>query len=250
MNDFPLTLIVILFLFIMTVSIGAKLFSVYKEKIRNFLIKIGIIPVYTEITLFLMVVSFVLIIVANLEEIESLFSPLLENTESLWGWLPVSILFLAGVFFSIYHAFSKRQKTIFEKALILFSVILINLVIGVSLLITLGRNIPALMNITVVALILIFAFDRKRIELIKGIPLFKIEKTEINQEFVERVISDKQTKRYEIIVGLIAVFIIFFISQYIFKNYWAVTFSICVFYASVLNEVICRIFFPPPIIRE
>jgi hypothetical protein len=57
------------------------------------------------------------------------------------------------------------------------------------------------------------------------------------------VIIDKQAKREEVIVGTIVVFIIFFISNYIFKNHWSITFSICTSYAALFNEMITKLFF-------
>jgi hypothetical protein len=57
------------------------------------------------------------------------------------------------------------------------------------------------------------------------------------------VIIDKQAKREEVIVGTIAVFILFFISNYIFKNHWSITFSICTSYAALFNEMMSRLLF-------
>ncbi len=56
----------------------------------------------------------------------------------------------------------------------------------------------------------------------------------------ESYIINKPARGYEIIIGSIIILVIFIISQYVFKNYWAITFSICLVYAMSLNENICK----------
>lgn len=60
----------------------------------------------------------------------------------------------------------------------------------------------------------------------------------------EKSISDEQSRLWEIVLGSVIVLIIIFISHYIYKNYWALTFSIAVAYATSSKESIKNLFFP------
>jgi hypothetical protein len=55
-------------------------------------------------------------------------------------------------------------------------------------------------------------------------------------------ISDRDTTAVQIILGLLAVLIIFVFCNYVFKLYWAITFSICIIYATSFDRALQNVF--------
>jgi hypothetical protein len=54
----------------------------------------------------------------------------------------------------------------------------------------------------------------------------------------EECISERKTTLFRICFGLIAIFIIFFVCNNIFKLYWAITFSICITYTTSFDRAL------------
>lgn len=200
-------------------------------KIRETLIRMGIIPKYTEIVLFLMSLTFLLLFINNSlfkeEFLDFFFS---ESDEVL---LIGGIIILYGIYLSIYHAFLEKKITKKSKSVMLFFAVfvsgLVGLKAGLYILEQPGQGlfiIFPILNIVSAGLLLF---------------LYRVDIITISS------ISDKQARRSELILGSIAVLLIFLVSQYVLKNYWAITFSICVAYATDINEFINNKFFLPKI---
>jgi hypothetical protein len=184
------------------------------------MMEMGIVPKYTEITAYLISITFALLLITNSEFRGGISNFLIEEM-GVWSLLS-GIAILIGVTLSIYNAFENRIITSGEKYLILFTIILINFFVafyaGTYIL---ERTqgwlvIFPLLNILNAAFLLF---------------LFRIG------AFTERSFSDQQAKREEVILGTIFLLIIFLISQYVFNNYWAITFSICLVYATNLLDL-------------
>jgi hypothetical protein len=60
----------------------------------------------------------------------------------------------------------------------------------------------------------------------------------------ERNISDEQAGRMEVLFGFIVTGCIFVVCQFLFKLYWAITFSICVIYATSFGDTLGSVFHP------
>ncbi|MBN1391550.1 MAG: hypothetical protein JW947_01970 [Sedimentisphaerales bacterium] len=58
----------------------------------------------------------------------------------------------------------------------------------------------------------------------------------------EECISDRKATPVQIILGLIAVLIIFILCNYVFKLYWAITFSICIVYTTSFDRALQNVF--------
>jgi uncharacterized BrkB/YihY/UPF0761 family membrane protein len=133
-----------------------------------------------------------------------------------------------GAFLSTYHVFTKRLMTKLEKQVMVTFAVFTNFIAGYFAgehILKQSKGIWIIFPILNIAsaVLLLFLF---RMGVIK-----------------EDSISDKQAKKSEIILGAIFVFITFLVSQYFFKNYWAITFSVCTSYATNLNEVFNKIFY-------
>jgi len=197
-----------------------------KEKINNFLNRTGILPRYTEVSLFLTAIT-VLLIIFTADSV--------SRRDFLNRWLGdgdgrMLIAFgmiIAGMIFSIYYAFSIKPMSRTGKSFLLFFAVFANALAGI----TAGEY--ALKNSTGIFTIfpilnIISAF----------ILLFLFRSGFINTSSI----LERQAKKFEIIAGSIIVICLFFISQYIFHNFWAITFSFCVFYATNINEIVYNAF--------
>lgn len=142
------------------------------------------------------------------------------------GLIIISIVL--GFLFTIYHSFFEVKNN-FGKAIMGGYIILINLyigVVGISYLIVNSQLnyyiIFPLINILISIIILV----AMRVELISAVDL----------------ISDKQVKRKELVVGIIFIPLLIFISQYLLKNHWVITFSMCLFYITVINSFLLKLY--------
>ena len=168
-------------------------------------------PQYNEITLFLMSITCVLI----------------YSTKS---WFNVTILLFApGIAISVYHVFSHQRILEWEKGVMLFFACFVNFVSGVAAGIFVFTNFQY-------GLFLIFAVCNIINCLL--LPLKFIEGFIIND-----FISEDDAPLLEVAIGSIVIILTFIICNYICKMYWAITFSICVTYASNVNKNVMRLFF-------
>ena len=182
------------------------------------LVKLGIVPRYTEITLYLISLTFILFFSTSFEfRAEAL--DFFEDKVSAIFW---AAIILSGLIISIYSAFTKRILGETEKGLILFAVIFLNFFVAVHagthvLKETQGWLIifPLLNILNAIFWLFLFRF---------GV-------------ITEKSISDEQTKKEEIILGTILLVMIFLISHYVFNHYWAITFSVCLVYATSLVDL-------------
>ncbi len=189
---------------------------------EDFLRKIGVIPRYTEIRLFLMSLTFLLVFATN----STIRNKYLTDIVNEDAGLVLLVIFL-GIWLSIYNAFSPKKITEFSKIFLLIYAIVINVIISAEAYNYISKNEHGLY--------IIFPI----LNVVNAFVLCMLFKRNI---MTTNSIIEKQTKYSEIIVGSILVSAIFFVSQYILGNYWAVTFSICLAYASNLNELISDIF--------
>ena len=195
-----------------------------KRKRRNFgyiLKEKGFIPEFTEITVFL--TSFIFLILLFFDDS---FQAMLLSSQT--GLLFIIFALPWSIYLSIKYVIPNRPLHKFEKKAILAFSIFINAVIGICA----GyyefqhsRGISLIFPIfNIASAILLWLFFKLKI---------------ITIEWV----SNKQVKYRDLIIGMILVFILFFISHNILKNYWTITFSICLFYATNINEFINKTFF-------
>ncbi|MGB2808584.1 MAG: hypothetical protein WBC22_12645, partial [Sedimentisphaerales bacterium] len=59
-----------------------------------------------------------------------------------------------------------------------------------------------------------------------------------------RNISDEKADRFEVLFGFLITVAIFVVCQFLFKLYWAITFSICVIYATSFGDALGSVFHP------
>ena len=193
-----------------------------KQK-KGLLQKLGLMPKYSEISLFLTAFTFLLTILPTVQSVNSI----LEISTNLANLIFVVIPFFLGLIFSIYYAFSKSPTPRLAKFFMLFFVLATNFIaalFALGTIIHIGSSVVVMIFpiINVINSILILSFFRAGV---------------VNADCV----ADKNATYKELTVGSICVLAIVFISQYILKNMLTITFSICLSYSSIVNNYVTKI---------
>lgn len=195
-----------------------------------------LIPTYDELSLFLMSVTMIVFYLANSRmrnQIDTFFVKAAEI--NAWMLFAPLVLFLATICLCIYHVFTTREKTVFEKRVMVGFAVLTNVVTGII------AGVYTLTNSVVANWLIVFPIWN----VINGIVLlFMVFLKVIDEE----CISDRDASITEVIIGLIAVLVIFIFCNYVFKLHWAITFSICIIYATSFDRGLQSVF--PGIMRE
>jgi hypothetical protein len=164
------------------------------------------------------------------------------------------LFFAGGLVLCLFHVFSGRKKTRIEKHAMLCFAIVSNAVCGILA----SLHILGISPDDPRAFSILHIWDMfnsadgpsvvSRLFLI--LPVWNI----LNCAFLlmslrvglidERNISDEQANRMEVLFGFIVTGCIFVVCQFLFKLYWAITFSICVIYATSFGDALGSVFHP------
>lgn len=174
-----------------------------------------IIPVYNEIFIFLVSVSFLLLFLSSEEFRLDIFT-ILDKKGG--GELLCLIIFL-GIFFSFFHVFSKRKKFIFEKKLLAFFIVFIIAFNSANILQNKWSNS-----------ILDFKIIFPMINLIYIIVIL----VSVNHYF-ESMISDEETNIRIIKWSSFFLFVIFLFLNFASNSHYTIIFSICITYAELFS---------------
>jgi DNA-directed RNA polymerase subunit RPC12/RpoP len=200
------------------------LVELYKESFRF------LIPTYDELSLFLMAVTLIALYLVN-GQLRNQINMLVARIAEAGRLLLISVGLVAVCVFGlcIYHVFTTREKTTFEKWVMLIFAIGTNVVTG---------SIAAAYTITSALTadwLLVFPLWN----IINGILLlFLVGLRAVDEE----CISDRKATASEVVIGLIAVFIVLIFCNYVFKLHWAITFSICIIYTTSFDRALQSVF--------
>jgi hypothetical protein len=186
-----------------------------------------LIPVYDELSLFLMAATFILLSATNATMQEQLYKRITAIND-LRVYL-LSVIFLGGVVLSLYHVFTTREKTNYEKVVMLFFAVAANASTGII------SGWYVLKNSDVNDWQLVFPVWN----IINGVILLLMLRLKIIDE---ECISDRDANATEVVISMVAVLIIFAICNYVFKLYWAITFSICIIYTTSFDRALQSVF--------
>lgn len=195
--------------------------ELYREKAGWF------VPVYDELSLFLMAVTLILLYIVNITMRVQIHNWISEYSNA-WIYI-IGAIFLCGLGLSVYHAFTKIEKTDVEKWGMLVFAVLANAVSGIV------AGLYVLKTDNVRNWLIIFPIWN----IINGALLLLMLRLKIIDE---SCISDRDATLVQIILGLIAVLIIFIFCNYVFKLYWAITFSICIVYTTSFDRALQSVF--------
>jgi len=191
-----------------------------RDRIKRFFI-----PVFSPITLFMTSLSFLLVFFFN-ETLLSGFFVFLNSPFSRPRLAILLLLFIAGLVLSLYCVFAERKITAIEKRVMLFFVVISNGFCGIMA----SRHI------------LEQSTDTHWVFLV--LPMWNIINCVIllaSYRFgalTEKNISDEKTSRLEVLVAVVIILAIFVVCRFVFKLYWAITFSICVIYSTSFGDAL------------
>jgi hypothetical protein len=181
------------------------------------------IPVYDELSLFLMATTLILLYIANTTMRKQIHNWIAGHNDVLVYIM--GAIFLCGLGLSVYHAFTKREKSDAEKWGMLIFAVLANAFSGIV------AGLYVLKNDNVRNWLIIFPVWN----VINGILLLLMLRLKIIDE---SCISDRDVTKPQIIFGLVSVLIIFIFCNYVFDLYWAITFSICIIYTTSFDKAL------------
>lgn len=170
-----------------------------------------------------MALSFSVLLITD----DTLHTYILSNFDFLDPRIIFSVLFiLIGIALSIYHIFSQRPKSKFEKSFMLMFAVIAN---GAA-----GMIGGAYLYEQSSGYLQIFPF----LNIISGFTLFVLWRFEyLNESHV----SDRDSSRAEIYISLISVFVLLILLHRVYQLHWAIIFSMCVFYATSINSLVINV---------
>jgi len=198
-----------------------------KQRRRNFF-SFLFVPHYDELSLFTMSYIFILLVLVN-------------NPPGTWNFSNISITvfhpglililsaFLGGLVLCIYHAFSQRKKTSFEKKIMMFFAAIINGFTGIWG----GTYILVHSNEWTLSVFPIW-------NIISGYILIGLLRT---SNIEEECIADENVTIGQILLSSTIVTGIFYVCHYVFVLNWAMTFSISVAWATNLSSPVNSLVF-------
>ena len=184
-----------------------------------------LIPNYDELSLFLMAVVFVILYFTS-SKLQTDVTAFLMRLD-VWRRYIYIALFMFAMFLCLYHVFTKRQKTDAEKGIMLLFAVSVNAATGFIAGFYMLKECPGWLlvfpvwNILNSALIIIMQY--------------------VNL-FDESHISDRDATIPQVIIGLAAILIIFYICNNTFKLHWAITYSICIIYTTSFDRGLQSVF--------
>jgi hypothetical protein len=184
-----------------------------------------LIPNYDKLSLFLMAVVFVVLYFANGKMQEDITRFLMRL--DIWRRYIYIGLFMLAMLLCLYNVFTSRKKTDIEKSIMLVFAITINAATGVIAGLYMLKECPGWLLVFPVWNILNSAI----IILMQYIDFFD-----------ESQISDRDATKTEVIIGLVAILIIFYICNNVFKLHWAITYSICIIYTTSFDRGLQSVF--------
>ena len=179
-----------------------------------------LIPRYNELSLFLMSIAFVLLFSTQPVLRSETYEMLFEDFDL--GSYIVPVILVVGILCSVYHIFTNRPKAEWEKGAMLSFAVLVNGVAGIAAGMHLLENSHGL-------LVLFPMWN-----VFNGILLLVLFRFDVVNE---SNITDENATLSQVFFGLVTTVATFAICTFVYKMYWAVTYSICLAYASNVNGI-------------
>jgi hypothetical protein len=188
-------------------------------------------PNYNELSLAMMSLAFLLVFLFNGQLRQWVFK-LASAPKDRVRTIIVLLFFTTGLVLSLYHVFTERKKTVPEKHAMLFFAVLTNGISGIYASTHILRQSEGAHSIFILlpvwniinCIILLVSYRMRFINVSS--------------------ISDEDATLGEALFGFVITVGIFAVCQFVFELYWAITFSICVIYATSFSEALGSMFHP------
>jgi phage FluMu protein Com len=190
-----------------------------------------LIPTYDTLSVFLMAITWILVLFTNPKTQNRLMNLMsyFPTQYPVWNMLIVCLVFFAFIGLCFYMVLSGRDKTDIEKQIMAFFAVITTIITAYAYWVYLKKS----NNI----------FDWRII-----FPIWNLINARILLQMLftgiinEECISDRQATPLQIFLGLTAVVAIFLLCNYVFKLYWAITFSICMVYTTSFDRALQSVF--------
>ncbi len=200
------------------------------------------IPQYDEITLFATSLAFVFICFVSLDVVVILLESFFKDVKIYSQYIGIlyavvyfllhAFILIGGILYpvtlSIYHVFTERRKTYYEKSIILGFVITVNSFSGLF-------GLWYILNQGHKGLLLFFPIWNA----LNGMILSYLLKSGV---ITVKSISDENVTFLEVIISASITMLTFIVCHFYLQIFPAITFSICVAYASNVNRNILDLF--------
>ena len=205
-------------------GIDEETIEVYEESL-GFLV-----PAYDELSMFLMAVTWILMITVYAVK-NQLLKRILHFIDETNNWIALAfssvfiLIVFIGFVLSIYHVFTTRDKTAFEKNAMLAFAVLTNILVGLI------AGTYVIKQAAINNWQLVFPIWN----LVNAVLLYLIVCFGVIDE---DCIADRDTTGVQVILGLAAVLLLFIICHYVCKLHWAVTASVCIVYTTSFDRAL------------
>jgi hypothetical protein len=199
------------------------LVELYKESFRPF------IPTYDKLSLFLMVVTLILLCATNikvLDQMRNLIHRFTTDPKYRQSLIEILIFYAPFLFLVL---IIPRGKIDFKRWIMLGFAVLTNAGAGII------SGLYVIKTSAVHSWLLIFPIWN----IINGVLMLLMVSLRVIDE---ECISERKASLVQIILGLVAVLTIFIFCNYVFKLHWAVTFSICIVYTTSFDRALRSVF--------
>ncbi len=186
-----------------------------------------LVPTYDELSLFLMAATLILLYAMNAPMREQIYKSMTKVHDV--RVYAVAVLFLCGMGLSIYHIFTTREKTDFEKKIMLLFAVLTNAGTGIF------SAWYVIKNSAVNDWLLVFPIWN----IVNSVLMLLMLRIEIINE---ECISDRNATIAQVTIGLASVLIMFVFCNFVFHLHWAITFSICIVYTTSFDRALQNVF--------
>jgi hypothetical protein len=189
-----------------------------------------LIPAYDKLSLLLMALMFILLFITNsqMREFKPDANKVISQTESFIYTAKLFLLIAIVPTFFIFRIFGQTDADL-KKQIVLFFAVLINAYSGII------AGIYVISNTATSHWLLVFPIWN----IINSFLMLSMFYMKVIDE---ECISDRKATPIQIFLGLTAIVAIFLLCNYVFKLYWAITFSICIVYTTSFDRALQSVF--------
>jgi hypothetical protein len=187
---------------------------------KNFLIKYNLLPRYRDLDFFLITVMIFLFALTD----SYVWDSIVEIKDMPFKLQFFSLVIIFTAFLSVFNIIFERKMT-YDKFFLLAYAVLADVLVGLSA----GSYVLEQSK----GILVIFPI----LNIVYAILLIILWRSDFLDD---DSISTKQSDLPEIFLGTFSVMLLFFVLHFLFQSYWAITFSICLFYSNFINNMFFR----------
>lgn len=199
------------------------------EKIKKAILKF-LFPDYDELTLFLFSLVTLLFLISGSGSLYRMFLVSFKQDSIFHIILSILVVLvvLVIILLPVFHAFSKRKKRKWEKKVMLCAIVLVDYLVAWSV----YDHLKGEFSTWLIIFPLVNAIQASVVAI--GLWYGFISSGKI---------SDEDADNTEITISSIMLLVLFLVFHFKLHQYWAITFSVCVFYATFINKMVMQAYY-------